>query len=341
MTDLSSTPTRAASGRFLPGRSGNPAGRPPGSRNRSSLLIEQIDEADSAAIVKAVVDRALSGHWPAQRACLTRLFAPAKEAPIALDLPAVASAADVAAAGTALIAALAAGDVTPGEAQKVMAVLAGHLKALDAARREGARETAPVEAGAPLTTTEPAVSPAERPCILPVVAVAAEDSAARHDRPSTRGAARPSPSGEHAAADACNSPVLSSVEGAVAETPTASPEYPGRVERGLSGGTETFFETKRSADRRGARSRASWLYERPFGTVPARLRADQGAPASEGRSGAASRRSATPLHAFVGADACISPVLADASGSGALPHRSQRHGDRGHAKPAYADAACA
>ena len=251
MTDLSSTPTRAASGRFLPGRSGNPAGRPPGSRNRSSLLIEQIDEAESAAIVKAVVDRALSGHWPAQRACLTRLFAPAKEAPLALDLPAVASAADVAAAGTALIAALAAGDVTPGEAQKVMAVLAGHLKALDAARREGIRDEAPAEVGAPLTTAEPAVSPAERPCILPVVAVAAEDSAARHDPSLSPKRPLVSPLEEHAtsrpglspaAAQDPFGPVSAQASGAERRREGADPSLPrGRSASALFLGSSAAF----------------------------------------------------------------------------------------------------
>ena len=59
-TDM--TPIRSAGGQFLPGRSGNPAGRPRGSRNRSTLLAEMIDEDVSEEIVLKVVARALAGE---------------------------------------------------------------------------------------------------------------------------------------------------------------------------------------------------------------------------------------------------------------------------------------
>src|SRR5436190_1859174 len=40
MTDTERTPD----GRFVPGRSGNPSGRPPGSRNKTTLLVEAMIE---------------------------------------------------------------------------------------------------------------------------------------------------------------------------------------------------------------------------------------------------------------------------------------------------------
>ena len=160
MCDLSDTPVRSATGRFLPGRSGNPAGRPLGARNKASLLAEMIDEAASAAIVRTVVDRALAGDWPALRLCFTRLVAPKKEAPVEFDLPSVATLTDVADAGAALLAAVAAGEITPGEGQKIMALLSAQIRILTAA--EHAREKA-TPAGRAATTASPSAAAAMRP----------------------------------------------------------------------------------------------------------------------------------------------------------------------------------
>ncbi|TFI57796.1 hypothetical protein E2493_13295 [Sphingomonas parva] len=134
MTEMSAI--RSDTGRFPPGRSGNPAGRPLRSRNRASRLAELIDEAESAAIVRAMVDRALAGDGAALRACFTRLLPRPREAAVEIDLPPVACAADVCEASTALIAAVASGDISPREAQQVMRLLTAHLKLLAAARGE-------------------------------------------------------------------------------------------------------------------------------------------------------------------------------------------------------------
>ena len=200
MTDM--TPIRSAAGQFLPGRSGNPAGRPKGSRNRATLLAALIDEADHDAIVRAVVDRALAGEWAAQRACFTRLVAPLREAPVTLDLPPVASPVDVAEAGAALIAAAAAGEITLAEAQRVMSLLTAQLKILEAtAAAEPGRDAPARDAtGAGATHQPPARAQVEadrspsraRPgpalsavegggaCISPLIEEAADRGAAGH-----------------------------------------------------------------------------------------------------------------------------------------------------------------
>ncbi|PSJ38845.1 DUF5681 domain-containing protein [Allosphingosinicella deserti] len=122
--------TRTESGQFLPGQSGNPAGRPRGSRNRASVLHDLLEEGEAAAIGRLVVDRALAGDWAAMRVCFTRLFPPAKDAPVDFEMPEVLSAADAVAAGAAVIAAMGVGDITPSAAQRVMAVLAAHTRLL-------------------------------------------------------------------------------------------------------------------------------------------------------------------------------------------------------------------
>ena len=198
MTD----PARTATGQFLPGRSGNPAGRPLGARNKSTLLLELLDKGESETIVRAVIDRALAGDRVALRACFTRLLPAAKDAPIAIGLPELASVEDVAEAGSALIAAVAMGEITPCEAQRVMTLLTRQLKILAAAHRD--RESA-------------------RACISPVLGGASAGPALRPrpaqtgERPHRPGSVRRAPSSAATqgarAADACISPVLAGTPG--------------------------------------------------------------------------------------------------------------------------------
>ncbi len=81
----------------------------------------------------------------AVRLCLDRIAPARKDAPITVSLPPVASAADAVAASPALLDAVAAGEVTPGEAGPVMALLVAHkgiVEAGDLERRIAALEKA-------------------------------------------------------------------------------------------------------------------------------------------------------------------------------------------------------
>jgi hypothetical protein len=46
---------------FQPGQSGNPRGRPPGSRNRVLLALDQIGEDAAADVLRAAIERAKAG----------------------------------------------------------------------------------------------------------------------------------------------------------------------------------------------------------------------------------------------------------------------------------------
>jgi hypothetical protein len=145
-------PTRDTNGRFLPGQSGNPAGKKPGTRNRATALREALKDGEDAAAARIVIDKALSGDAVAARFIVDRLMPRPRSRTIELDLPAGAGAADILAASNATIAAMAAGEITPDEALTVTRVLDGRLRALKAAARES---QPPVKSNSPLNRKEP------------------------------------------------------------------------------------------------------------------------------------------------------------------------------------------
>jgi hypothetical protein len=136
MDGFDQTAERGADGRFLPGQSGNPAGKKPGTRNRATLLAEALAEGEAEALTRLVVEKALAGDSVAARFLLGRLFAKPRGRAIRLALPKGARPGDVVAAFNATLAAMAAGEITPEEALTVTRVLEGRVRALEAWRVE-------------------------------------------------------------------------------------------------------------------------------------------------------------------------------------------------------------
>ena len=61
---------------FRKGTSGNPAGKPKGTRNKATVLLEAISDDDLSAIVKELVTKAKSGDLTAIKILLDRLIPP-------------------------------------------------------------------------------------------------------------------------------------------------------------------------------------------------------------------------------------------------------------------------
>jgi hypothetical protein len=126
---------RDTNGRFIPGQSGNPAGKKPGTRNRATVLREALADGEDTAAARIVIDKALSGDAVAARFIVGRLMPRPRGRTVEFDLPAGAGAGDVVAAYDATVRAMAAGEITPDEALTVTRVLDGRLRALKAAVR--------------------------------------------------------------------------------------------------------------------------------------------------------------------------------------------------------------
>jgi hypothetical protein len=142
-TDSASKPesglkNQAADGRFRPGQSGNPSGKPPGTRSRANQIVERLflEEGDLETIARKVVDAAKAGEQWAIQAILTRVAPPRKSAPVKLDLPKIAGAPDLVAAMAVVIEAVAAGEIDPEEATAVAALLETKRRTIETAEHE-------------------------------------------------------------------------------------------------------------------------------------------------------------------------------------------------------------
>lgn len=82
-------------------------------------------------ITKAVIDAAKAGDLTAAKIILDRLMPPAKERPINVDLPDTKTAEGVSAAQSAILQAVAGGDLLPGEATTLSAIVESKRRAIE------------------------------------------------------------------------------------------------------------------------------------------------------------------------------------------------------------------
>jgi hypothetical protein len=120
-------------GGFQKGQSGNPRGRPAGSRNSATLACEALLEGQAAALTQKAVDMALAGDTVAFKICIDRIFPPRKDRPVTFPLPPINSARDAADVMSSVMNAVATGQLTPADASELSKVVACTVKSFEAA----------------------------------------------------------------------------------------------------------------------------------------------------------------------------------------------------------------
>jgi hypothetical protein len=111
--------------RGKPFEKGN-GGKPKGARRKTTVLAEKLLQGNAKAIVQAVIDAAKGGDIAAARIVLDRIAPARRDNPVCFTLPKIESDAD--AAKAAILAAVARGSITPGEADQVAGLLETYTK---------------------------------------------------------------------------------------------------------------------------------------------------------------------------------------------------------------------
>ena len=134
---MSARPTPETTGRkqratrFQPGRSGNPQGRPPGSRNKTTRAIDALFDGEAEALTRKAIELAKAGDLVALRLCLDRICPPRKDRPVPFALPELRTAEDAKLAASALLKAVADGELTPSEASEIGRLLDSYTRILE------------------------------------------------------------------------------------------------------------------------------------------------------------------------------------------------------------------
>jgi hypothetical protein len=145
VTDHNTITTPAVRGR--PFANGN-GGRPRGSKNKATLLLEALSESDKGELLSKGLQLAKAGDVSMLKFFLSRTLP--RERPVRIDLPRMEFADDAVEALGALIAAVGEGRITPNEAAGIAALVNTYARAIDMAdlvKRMDALEAKIVSAG--------------------------------------------------------------------------------------------------------------------------------------------------------------------------------------------------
>jgi hypothetical protein len=128
----SSSPGSSASQSRVRGRPfqpGNP-GRPPGSKNKRTRLLEELMENEGEEIIRKVIDVAKEGNLRALLYCMDRLIPQRRGRALEIELPPINHAQDIAPAIAAITDGLNNGKLTPEEASDLTGLLEGYGRAI-------------------------------------------------------------------------------------------------------------------------------------------------------------------------------------------------------------------
>jgi len=125
--------SRDRKGRFS---KGNP-GKPKGARSQTTLAIEQLLGKDATRLTRKAIKAALAGDSAALKLCMERIAPVRRGRVVTVDnFPKVSSAADVPGALSALLQAVAKGDLTTDEADAIASLCSRYVTALEAVEHE-------------------------------------------------------------------------------------------------------------------------------------------------------------------------------------------------------------
>jgi hypothetical protein len=126
-----SKPTGKRGKPFAPGQSGNPAGRPVGSRNKATLAIDALLDGEGEALTRKAIELAKAGDMQALKLCMDRIVPPRRDRPVTFTLPKIEGPADAASSMAAILQAAATAELTPMEAGEIAKLLDVYVRTVE------------------------------------------------------------------------------------------------------------------------------------------------------------------------------------------------------------------
>src|SRR6516164_5099705 len=123
--------TKPGSHLFQKGRSGNPAGRQPGSRNQLTIAAEVLLEGEAEALTRRAVELALEGDTTALKLCLERILPQRRSRRVVFDLPPIDRIEDLGKAIGSVLQEAANGQLFLDEAAALIGMMEFKRKALE------------------------------------------------------------------------------------------------------------------------------------------------------------------------------------------------------------------
>ena len=129
--DPSTVHSSTSAGRKPRGKSFQPGnrhgqGRPPGSRNKKTMLLQELLDDYGKVVVQRVIKKAAEGDRTAMKIVIERVLPVAQENRMEMDLPELRSTADLTIASAAVIEALARGEITVEQSRAMAELLQAH-----------------------------------------------------------------------------------------------------------------------------------------------------------------------------------------------------------------------
>jgi hypothetical protein len=131
MVDAGNSEPKQRGRPFRKGQSGNPAGKPKGTRHRATMAVQALLDGEADALTRKCIELAKEGDTTVLRLCMERLAPAMRSRAVELPMPTIDTADDVLKSQAATIRAMAAGKITPGEAATIAGVLDAKRKAIE------------------------------------------------------------------------------------------------------------------------------------------------------------------------------------------------------------------
>lgn len=118
--------------KFEKGKSGNPTGKPKGTRHRATQAAEVLLDGEAERLTRKAIELALDGDTTALKLTLDRIIPPRKDRTVRLELPEIARVSDLPTVTGYLAQAVSNGHITPLEAGELSKLILAHISAIAA-----------------------------------------------------------------------------------------------------------------------------------------------------------------------------------------------------------------